>query len=57
MVCGPYAGQDWADLIESAVIKSSGRLTLARLYGSVVECWDWFEIWGEELYGPLLIHE
>jgi len=57
MVWGPQAGQKWSDLIESAVIESNGRLTLARLCGSVVEFWDFFEILGGEPYEPLLMHE
>lgn len=57
IVWGPQAGQNWADLIESAVIESNGRLTLARLYGSVVEFWDYFEMLGEGPYELLLISE
>jgi hypothetical protein len=57
MVWGPQAGQKWADLIESAIFESNGRLTLAKFYGPVVEFWDFFEILGGEAYEPLLLHE
>lgn len=57
MVWGPQAGQKWADLIENAVFESNGRLTLAKLYGQVVEFWDFFEILGRGQYEPLLMHE
>ena len=48
----------WSDLIESMEIESKGRLTLARLYGAVVECWVNFNVMGMMgPYEPLLIHE
>ena len=58
IVWGSTAGEMWSKYIERIEVESSGRLTLARLYGAVVEYWDSFEMyntWG--LYEPLLIHE
>jgi len=52
------SGDKWSDLIESMEIESKGRLTLARLYGAVVECWVNFNVMGMMgPYEPLLIHE
>ncbi|MBA7558702.1 hypothetical protein ES708_00309 [subsurface metagenome] len=52
------SGDKWSDLIESMEIESKGRLTLARLYGAVVECWVNFNVMGiMGPYEPLLIHE
>lgn len=52
------SGDTWADLIESMEIESKGRLTIAKLYGGVVECWVNFNVIGMlGLYEPLLIHE
>jgi len=52
------SGDKWSDLIESMEIESRGRLTLARLYGAVVECWVNFNVMGMMgPYEPLLIHE
>ena len=52
------SGDKWSDLIESMEIESKGRLTLARLYGAVVECWGNFNVMGMMgPYEPLLIHE
>ena len=52
------SGDTWADLIESMEIESKGRLTIARLYGGVAECWVNFNVIGMlGSYEPLLIHE
>jgi len=52
------SGDKWSDLIESMEIESKGRLTLAKLYGAVVECWVNFNVMGMiGPYEPLLIHE
>jgi len=52
------SGDKWSDLIEGMEIESKGRLTLARLYGAVVECWVNFNVMGiMGPYEPLLIHE
>lgn len=52
------SGDKWSDLIENMEIESKGRLTLARLYGAVVECWVNFNVMGMMgPYEPLLIHE
>jgi hypothetical protein len=51
-------GEPWSDFIESMSIESRGRLTLAKVYGPIVEYWDRFDIsspWGP--YEPLLLHE
>jgi hypothetical protein len=51
-------GELWSDFIENMSIESSGRLTLAKVYGPIVEYWDQFEMsssWGP--YEPLLMHE
>ena len=51
-------GEPWPDFIESMSIESRGRLTLAKVYGPIVEYWDQFEMsspWGT--YEPLLLHE
>ncbi len=58
IVWGSTAGEMWSEFIESMQIESRGRITLCKLYGTVVELWDSFEmynIWGP--YEPLLIHE
>lgn len=57
MVWGPDAGQKWSDLADNIVIMSNGRLTLAKLYGPVVEFWDYFEMLGAGPYEPLLMSE
>ncbi len=58
IVWGSTAGEKWADHIESMEIEGKGRLTLAKLYGAIVEYWDSFEMYNTwELYEPLLIHE
>ncbi len=52
------SGDKWSDLIESMEIESKGRLTIAELYGGVVECWVNFSVMpllGS--YEPLLLHE
>ena len=52
------SGDKWSDLIESMEIESKGRLTIAKLYGGVVECWVNFNVmWMLGSYEPLLIHE
>ena len=52
------SGDKWSDLIESREIESKGRLTIAKLYGGVVECWVNFNVmWMLGSYEPLLIHE
>jgi hypothetical protein len=51
-------GELWSDFIENMSIESRGRLTLAKVYGPIVEYWDRFEMsspWGP--YEPLLLHE
>ena len=58
VVFGRIAGEMWADHIENMEIESRGRLTLAKVYGPIVEYWDQFEMpnpWGP--YEPLLLHE
>jgi hypothetical protein len=57
IVWGFQAGQKWSNLTENVVIKSNGCLTLAKLYGPVVEFWDYFEILGGGFYEPLLISD
>jgi len=52
------SGDSWLDLIESMEIESKGRLTIAKLYGGVAECWGNFNVMGiMGPYEPLLIHE
>jgi len=58
MALHSQSGDKWSDLIESMEVESKGRLTLARLYGAVVECWVNFNVMGiMGPYEPLLIHE
>jgi len=52
------SGDTWADLIENMEIESRGRLTMAKLYGGVANCWVNFNVMGMlGSYEPLLIHE
>lgn len=49
--------REWSDLIQSMEIEGQGRLTLAKLYGSVCTHWGSFEVLGAGPYEPLLLHE
>jgi hypothetical protein len=55
IVGGRNAGEMWKDKIDEIEIRSSGTLTLAKLYGSSVEYWNDFQPVGP--YEPLLLHE
>jgi hypothetical protein len=52
-----WRGFRWSDLVESIEIRSKGELTLAKLYGAMVEYWDSFDMHSEEPYEPLLLHD
>ncbi len=48
----------WSDRVSSMEIKSQGRLTTAKLYGTVAGAWSNFSVMGLlGGYEPLLIHE
>jgi hypothetical protein len=51
-----WRGVQWADLVESVEIQGEGKLTLAKLYGPIVEYWDSFDKWNGN-YEPLLVSE
>lgn len=58
IVWGRTAGEKWSEHIEKIEIENRGRLTLAKLYGAIVEVWDGFEMYNAwSPYEPLLIHE
>jgi hypothetical protein len=52
-----WRGYDWLEKIESTDIKSQGQLTLAKLYGEVVESWSCPDMYDDEPYEPLLVYK
>jgi len=51
-----WRGVQWTNLVESVEIQGKGKLTLAKLYGPIVEYWDSFDKWNGN-YEPLLVSE
>jgi len=48
----------WSDQVRNMEIKSRGRLTIAKLYGSAAKAWNSFTVMGMMgPYEPLLVHE
>ena len=57
IVYPPNEDKLWIDLIDEFSIECKGRLTIAKLYGEVVTCWNKFQILGTQPFEPLLITE
>ncbi len=53
-----WQGYRWLEQIESMDIKSQGQLTLAKLYGGIVESWHCPDMFDEDgPYEPLLVYK
>lgn len=53
-----WRGYSWLEKIEGMDIKSRGQLTLAKLYGEIVESWSCPDLYDEDgPYEPLLVYK